>query len=68
MLERLDCIIGAFQLDDGSFELWSITPAQFKSTMRDSKSRGGQGKTALVERRFFQQHGIPLGRVALPAV
>jgi hypothetical protein len=25
MLETLDAVIGAFQLDDGSFELWSCT-------------------------------------------
>lgn len=24
MLEKLDAVIGAFQLDDGSFDLWSV--------------------------------------------
>jgi hypothetical protein len=63
MLERLDRVIGAFQLDDGSFELWSITPEQFKRSMRESRSRGGIGKTALVERKIFQLHGRQIGRV-----
>jgi hypothetical protein len=68
MLQRLDRIVAAFEQDDGSFELWSITPAQFKSSMRDSRSRGSLGKTALVERRFFEQHGENLGRIHLSEV
>ena len=67
MLKRLDRIVAAFQLDDGSFELWSITPEQFKTSMRESRSRGGIGKTALVERKFFQQHGQRMGRVRVRA-
>src|SRR5260221_11514507 len=68
MLERLDHIIAAFELDDGSFEVWVVTPAQFKLSMRDSRSRGGRGKTALVERRYFEQHGRTLGRIHLSAI
>jgi hypothetical protein len=63
MLEHLDHILGAFELDDGSFEAWSITPAQFESAMRESRSRGGIGKTALVSRSFFQQHGKHVARL-----
>jgi hypothetical protein len=63
MLEHLDRIVGAFQVDDGSFELWSITPDQFKASMRESTSRGSLGRTTLVSRRYFEQHGVPMGRV-----
>jgi hypothetical protein len=38
MLDRLDSIIGAFQLDDESFELWSLLTFSLKT--RPLKSRG----------------------------
>jgi len=61
MLTRLDRIIGAFELDDGSFELWAISPEQFESTMRESVT--SRGKTALVSRSYFEQHGKKMERV-----
>lgn len=65
MLDRLDDVVAAFQLDDGSFEIWSISPHQFKSVMRETKSRGtSAGKVGLVERSYFQRHGKSLGRVS----
>jgi hypothetical protein len=66
MLTRIDSIIGAFELDDGSFELWAITPGQFESSMRESRTSGG--KTALVSRSFFEQHGKKMQRVNLSGV
>jgi hypothetical protein len=70
MLERLDSVIGAFQLDDGSFELWSLSPQQFAAAMRETRSRGASsGKVAQVRKRTFLSHGKPLGRVRInPAV
>jgi hypothetical protein len=66
MLKKLDSIVGAFQLDDGSFELWSLTPKQFESAMRDTRSRGAAaGKVALVRRKVFITEGKHLGRVQL---
>jgi hypothetical protein len=61
MLERLDRIVAAFRLDDGSFELWALSPAEFRSAMRESRTSAG--KTGLVERAFFERHGKSLGRV-----
>jgi len=56
MLERLDSIIGAFQLDDGSFELWSLSPEKFRQEMRDTRSRGSAaGKVGIVRRDFFER-------------
>lgn len=66
MLTRIDRIIGAFELDDGSFELWAISPKQFESNMRESITSGG--KTALVARSFFEQHGRKMQRVQLSGV
>jgi hypothetical protein len=63
MLARIDRVIGAFELDDGSFELWAISPKQFESSMRESVTSGG--KTALVSRSFFEQHGKRMQRVQL---
>jgi hypothetical protein len=40
MLERLDVIIAAFQHDDASFELWSLSPPQFRIAMRKTRSQG----------------------------
>ena len=61
MLERLDRIVAAFRLDDGSFELWALSPAEFRSSMRESRT--SDGKTGLVERSVFERHGKSLGRV-----
>ena len=66
MLTRIDRVIGAFELDDGSFELWALSPKQFESSMRESITSGG--KTALVSRSFFEQHGKKMQRVQLAGV
>jgi hypothetical protein len=64
MLERLDSVIGAFQLDDGSFDLWSLRPEQFEAAMRETRRYGAStGKEAVVRRRVFLSDGKHLGRV-----
>ena len=66
MLDTLDSVIGAFQLDDGSFELWGISPQQFAAAMRETRSRGASaGKVALVRKSVFLNHGKALGRVRI---
>ena len=66
MLEQLDAVIGALQLDDCSFELWSLSPKKFESAMRETRSRGpSAGKVAVVRRGVFISHGTPLGRVRI---
>jgi hypothetical protein len=66
MLEKLDAVIGAFQLDDGSFDLWSVSPKQFVSAMRETRSRGpSAGKVAIVRRSVFIDYGTPLGKVQI---
>jgi hypothetical protein len=70
MLDTLDSVIGAFQLDDGSFELWELDPKQFAAAMRETRSRGpSAGKVALVSKSVFLSHGKSLCRVRInPAV
>jgi hypothetical protein len=63
MLGELDRIIGAFQLHDDSFELFSLTPAEFRQSMRPSQSGSSGPKVALVARTFFQRNGKALGRL-----
>jgi hypothetical protein len=66
MLTNLDQIVGAFEIGDGVFEVWSIAPEQFKVTMRETRSQGAsKGKVALVERSHFERAGKLLGRITL---
>jgi hypothetical protein len=68
MLDRLDSIIGAFQLDDGSFELLSLSPAKFRQEMRDTRSKGSAaGKVGIVRKDFFEKSGRLLARIRLDA-
>lgn len=66
MLERLDAIIGAFQLEDGAFELWSLSPSVFESEMTDTRSLGASaGKVGIVRKDVFRERGSPIGIVQL---
>src|SRR6476646_2514351 len=38
MLERLDRVVAAFRLDEDSFELWAVSPTDFRSAMRESRT------------------------------
>ncbi len=62
MLERLDAVLGAFQRDDGAFDLWSLTPAVFKEHMRDTRSRASIGRVGLVRRDVFKSKGKSFGK------
>lgn len=63
MLEKLDAVIGAFECDDGAFELWSLQTDQFKAAMH-ARSQGEQG---MVRRDFFRSDGKFLRKVFVPA-
>jgi hypothetical protein len=64
MLDRLDAVIGAFELDDGSFELWSVTPEHFRGAMTETRSLGpSAGLVGIVRKSHFEQQGRSLGRV-----
>jgi hypothetical protein len=64
MLKRLDAVVGAFQRDDGAFELWSLAAPLFEDHMRETRSRGpSAGKVGLVTKDVFRAKGKQLGRV-----
>jgi hypothetical protein len=66
MLKRLKKVIGAFQQDDGSFEVISLPVSIFKDHMRETRSRGASaGKVGLVSRRVFKTRGHALGAIHL---
>jgi hypothetical protein len=66
MLNHLDSVIGAFQLDDGSFELWSLSEAKFREGMRDTRSKGSAaGKVGIVRKQSFEDGGKILTRIRL---
>jgi hypothetical protein len=66
MLPTLDCVIGAFQIDDGSFELWKLKPTDFSNAMRETRSRGtAAGKVGIVSRDAFQERGEFVTRIRL---
>jgi len=64
MFETLDAVIGAFQLDDGSFEVCSLPSDVFRAEMRDLRSQGhAAAKLGLVRRAVFSNRGMLVGRV-----
>ena len=66
MLGHLDSVIGAFQLDDGSFELWTLSAAKFREAMRNTRSKGAAaGKVVLVRKRSFELGGTLFKRLRL---
>lgn len=64
--ERLDEIVGAFELDDGSFELWALTPTRYRDSMKPTASKGSSaGRVGIVKKSLFEKEGRSLGRVTL---
>lgn len=66
MLERLDGVIGAFESDTDSYELYEISPDTFKANMRETRSTGASaGKVALVLQKIFEEEGKLIQTVTL---
>jgi hypothetical protein len=64
ILGTVDAVIAAFQLDDGSFELWSLPRDVFCAEMRGTRSRGASaGKVGKVHRSVFSRRGTFLRRL-----
>lgn len=40
MLDRLDSVLAAFELTDGSFDLWELAATRFRAAMRETRSKG----------------------------
>ena len=64
MIERIDVVVAAFAGEHATFQLFVLSPEEFKKAMRETRSRGASaGKVGLVERRVFEQLGKDIGRV-----
>lgn len=64
MLKRVALIIGALQTSENTFDVWSITPQQYESQMRDTASKGASaGKVGLVRRSYFEKAGAHIGTI-----
>jgi hypothetical protein len=58
MLNRLQDIYGAFELDNGDIELWWISPERFSAGERPSPSARNRGAdTRLIRKRFVKEVG-----------
>jgi hypothetical protein len=66
MLDRLDGILGAFELNDGSYDLFLLGPDAFRENMSATQSMGSSaGKVGMVAKRVFVQRGHSRGNVRL---
>ena len=61
MLDRAQLVIAGFEVAPSEYELWAISPETFKEHMRDSPT--GKGRTGLVRKRVFTEHGKFVARV-----
>lgn len=66
MLPRLDAVIAALQNDDGSFDLWSLSPQAVQGKMTPTKSTGAsKGRVGMVKTSVFTLRGSSMGRVVI---
>ncbi len=57
-LKKLDTVLGAFEQEDGSFQVWELPADQYVKHSRPTRSRGpSAGRVVLVRRTVFEQHG-----------
>ncbi len=58
MLERLNHVIGAFETDENSYDLYQLSPEIFSENMRETRSKGSaSGKVGLVIQKVFEKEG-----------
>jgi len=66
MLERVDSIFGAIEQENGTYEIYELSPKVFAENMRDTRSQGpSAGKIGLVNRSLFVNQGRYLHTVEL---
>lgn len=66
MLDRVSRVFGAFQQDDGNFDIWSLPASVFTERMRDGKSRGSKPNLGHVNRSAFAELGTHVATLRLP--
>jgi hypothetical protein len=66
MLERLESVIGAFQRDDGAFEVISLPADVYRARMTDTRSTGASaGGVGIVAKSVFIAEGQPVSVVTI---
>jgi hypothetical protein len=66
MLDQLDGILGAFEMEDGSYDLLLLEPSVYREHMAPTRSTGASaGRVGIVPRTVFFDHAKSLGNVRL---
>jgi hypothetical protein len=66
MLERLDSVIGAFQRNEGAFEIISLPADLYREYMTETQSRGASaGGVGIVAKNVFIDKGQPISIVTI---
>ena len=66
MLDHLDGILGAFELADGTYDLFVLEPGVVRENMSATRSKGASaGKVGMVAKNIFVQLGRSRGNVRL---
>ncbi len=66
MLDRISEIIGAFQLNGMTFDIWVLSVSIARSTMRPTASRGASsGKVGIISKATFLAKGSKLTQVEI---
>jgi hypothetical protein len=66
MLEGLDAVLGAFEQDDGTYQVWRLSAEDYAHHMIPTRSRGSSsGKVGIVKRVVFERNGVRIATVRL---
>ena len=66
MLEHLDGILGAFEMEDCSYDLLLLDPSIYREHMAPSRSTGASaGRVGIVSKTVFFEQAKSLGNVRL---
>lgn len=66
MLPRLKYVLGAFQREDGRFDLYELDPRTYDQNERETRSKGpSAGRVGKVRRTVFEGQGKFRGTVSI---
>jgi len=64
MLERIDGVIGACEIEQDTYKLYELSTQLFRKNMRPTKSKGpAAGRVGLVRKSVFYQNGKLIGHI-----
>jgi len=66
LLDRVDAILGSFENENGSYDLYEIVPKIYRENMRPTRSTGNSaGRVGMVRKSIFLNQGKFLKRINL---